>query len=115
MTWPPSTYAISILLGLTLLSITIAQEGISQFQEGNVYKPVTNAFVPAFLIGNLFFPAAWTSLLMVFRSGTTVEENLYPGTTALNFMFWTFVVSLIVTWEAVARLIRSLARTPREE
>lgn len=115
MTWPPSTYAISILIGLVLLIITIAREGIGKFQEGDVHEPVINAFVPGFLIGNLFFPVMWTSFSMILRSGTPLEENLYPGTTALNFMFWAFVVSLIITWESVARFIGSLARTPRDE
>ncbi len=107
MIWPPTPLAISVLLGILFLSLTIIRRGIPKFNEGQIFSYVYNAFSISFLIGHLFFPAIWTTAAFMIRGGT-MEENLYPGAAVGSLMFWTFVSSLIATGVVLFRFYLGL-------
>ncbi len=107
MTWPPSLIAISLLLAILFLTLSIILRGMRNLDEGKIFSYVFNAFGTAFVLGNLFFPAVWTSASYIIRRGT-VEENLYPGAGIQSFMYWTFGISVLVGGVAIFRFFDGL-------
>lgn len=113
MIWPPTPITISIALFVLLVVPLFIRAGWSGFDSRRVFEIVNDAFVPAFVLGNLFFPALWTTISFALKGGS-FEDNLYPGATVGNFILWVFAVTVVAALVAASRFISRL-RTLRVE
>lgn len=104
MIWPPSPYLISLVIFVILLVMVLFAKGASALDPSRLLEVALTIAPAAFVIGNLFIPAIWVSGSFAIKGGT-FEQNLYPGATVGNFIFWTFAVSIVATAAAVYRFL----------
>jgi hypothetical protein len=109
MTWPPSPWAISLILFVIFIGLLLWREGIEGLEIGRIADLVLLSIAPAITIGTLLVPASWTAV-QIGLFDKPLEEALYPGASPHLFALWTLAVAIVASAAALYRYLTRLKK-----